>query len=235
MSSEKTNGNSRKRAMDDALDRIVLGGSFLPAEKYEGSKDGYYFQMGDQGLGYYQDVSSAKGASDTAQAASTTGQPTKNKRPRVQIAEDQNTTRVMMLTPDQLLEQAEAKNSSGQVVVDLTVSGVKSAAKKLLQAVQTNSMQRAQYPNDPPQYMESELALYEHVSACQAFAADPVKLYPVCLQSKLLSTLLQLLLHDNTYIAARMVRPCLGGGTGNGHGSFARRWGILGGQSGTSR
>ena len=99
--------------MDDALDRIVLG-SFIPSDKWEGSKEGYYFRRDDQGVGYYKDATAPSDQKTT-------------KRPRVQIAEEANQTRVI-LTADQLLQQAEDRAQNTRVV-DLTVAGVKSCAK----------------------------------------------------------------------------------------------------------
>lgn len=51
--------------MDHHFDTILGGSfsggsnsnhsSFIPAKKFEGKKDGYFFQNGDRGLGYYLD------------------------------------------------------------------------------------------------------------------------------------------------------------------------------------
>jgi hypothetical protein len=38
-------------------------GSFIPSDSFTGSKPGFYFQMGAQGLGYYQDLSKTSAAS----------------------------------------------------------------------------------------------------------------------------------------------------------------------------
>jgi beta-catenin-like protein 1 len=183
MSSPKTNGgseNGHKRSLEDS--------EYIPASKWKGLKPGYYFGTGKAGTGYYLDEKY-------------NGGPQKKKaRKSVQIAEDRNETKFLP-SADALLAEAE-QHAAGSKVVVLTVSGVKAAAVALKKAIETNALQRAKAMADAAEtYMESEVALYEHIAALKSFAADPVTLYPVLQEQQVLSDIVQLLLHDNVDIA----------------------------------
>lgn len=93
--------------------------------------------------------------------------------------------------------------------MDLSPKGVNVATMTLQKSVERNEIQRARYPDEPWQYMDAEIALYEHINALKAFAADPVKLYPTILDSDLFTILIQLLTHDNTDIVASVVSVLL--------------------------
>jgi len=54
---------------DAATARKELLGSFQPAEKYEGSREGHIFKLGIKGLGYYEDASLAQMEARSAAAA----------------------------------------------------------------------------------------------------------------------------------------------------------------------
>jgi beta-catenin-like protein 1 len=180
-------------SVDEALDRIVIGGSdFIPSAEWAGSKSGYYFGTGPQGTGYYLEAED---------------QPKKKPRKDVRIAEDKNETRVIVSAAE-LLEQAEGMASNTKVV-DLSPRGVKVAAVALEKAIQTNEIQRAKFSDDPSQYMESEIALYENIAMLKSFAAEPAKLYASLLEHDVVSTLLQLLLHENSDVVTTVVSVLL--------------------------
>lgn len=159
---------------------------FIPSATFQGAKAGYYFGTGSNGTGYYLDQLQQE-------------QGKKRKR-SVKIAEDQNETKFI----PSLLEQAE-KKAEGDTVLELTPKGIQSATNALSKISQQNSMQRARFPNEPRQYMNSELALYEQLTALQAVAAN-VNLYQHLLENKtLISTLTDLLGHENLDISAATV------------------------------
>jgi beta-catenin-like protein 1 len=249
--------SSSSSSFQDALDRMAMGGissssaasasasasasgafgiDFIPARTWEGSKPGYYFGTNQQGTGYYRD--SKQQPPHENGVDSTTSK--KRKGRSVQIDEDRNE---MVFVPSNtenkkqlsLLEQAEQQSSSlpsdkKKIVMELTAKGLRSATNALVKVVQQNALQRAQYaPQEPQQYMESELALYEHITSLSAIAAN-VHLYqhlvvtvPVVdredndngassssssssSSSLLLSTLLQLLgEHDNADVCASII------------------------------
>jgi beta-catenin-like protein 1 len=155
-----------------------------------------------------------------------------NKRARrgVQIAEERNTTLEYDLAPAlllddheknnagrlRLLEEAERK-SRGTKIVDPTPRGVRVARMQLSKAVERNALERDMHPDDPVQFMDSEIALYEHVSSLKSLAADPGRLYPPVMESdtdengdshddgSLWSSLCELLTHPNPDVAAAVV------------------------------
>ena len=193
-----SNDSSAKRplssSVDDALDRIVIGGGsdFIPSTSWTGSKQGYYFGTGSKGTGYYLDAEDL---------------PKKKPRKGVRIAEDRNETRVIVSSAE-LLEQAEGMASNTKLV-DLSTKGVKVAAELLQKAIQANEIQRAKFSDDPSQYMESEIALYENIAMLKSFAAEPAKLYSSLIEYDVVATLLQLLLHENPDVVATVVSVLL--------------------------
>jgi beta-catenin-like protein 1 len=190
-----SNGNGNVEAV---LDRMGMGSvamkqgdgdadaDYLPSATWQGPKTGYYFGTSTQGTGYYRDKQLQ--------------QSSKRKR-MVRIAEDQNE---MRLLPKTLLEQAE-QQASGSTVIELTPKGIQSASNALTKLVNQNAMQRIQFANEPQQYMGSELALYEQLTALQAIAAN-AQLYQHLVDNQtLLSTLTQLLGHENTDVCASVI------------------------------
>jgi beta-catenin-like protein 1 len=177
------------------------GNDFLPEKTWQGSKEGYYFGTAERGTGYYRDMPSQNAIKHVAPGTGTG--TVKPKRPRVQIAEDRNETRIIP-SVDALLKQAE-EDASKTKIVDLTDKGVRSAAIGLTKAVEKNELQRAEHADQPDEYMESEVALYENISALKAFAVDPVTLYPAVLETSLFATLMHLLVHENADIVSSVV------------------------------
>lgn len=193
MSSDSDAKRPLSSSVDDALDRIVTGGSdFIPSPFWAGSKPGYYFGTGSKGTGYYLDTDEP---------------PTKKPRKGVKIDEDRNETRVIVSSAE-LLQQAEEQAREAKVV-DLSPKGVKVASASLQKAIQMNEIQRAKYSDDPSQYMESEIALYENIAMLKSFAAEPAKLYSSLMEYDVVSTLLQLLLHENPDVVTTVVSVLL--------------------------
>jgi beta-catenin-like protein 1 len=83
---------------------------------------------------------------------------------------------------------------------------LKSSTNSLEKVIGKNALQREEHADDPSQYMESELQLYDHVTSLQAIAAN-LDLYEYLLQGnrELLQLLIQLLEHPNTDIAASVI------------------------------
>jgi beta-catenin-like protein 1 len=194
------NGNMNGSAkVQEVLDRMAMVSSvakrkidgdtdpeFIPSSSWQGHKNGYYFGTSATGTGYYLDRM---------------GNGTTKRRRTVKIAEEHNE---MRLLPSTLLERAE-KQASGSTVIELTPKGIQSASNALTKIVNQNAMQRSQYANEPHQYMESELALYEQLTALQAIAANG-QLYQNLLDNEaLMSTLTQLLGHENTDVSASAI------------------------------
>jgi len=203
----------------DALDRIIEDSTdghssvaaaasahqpnYIEAATWQGPKSGYYFGTDDRGTGYYRDKQKLHNAAVNGNGG---GPPRKKAKRSVRIAEDRNQTREIP-SAEQLLQEAEAA-AKGKVI-ELTAKGIRQAATTLSKAVEKNELQRARHADQPDQYMESEVTLYENISALKAIAADPTTLYPTILETELLSTLLQLLMHENADIVAAVVAVLL--------------------------
>jgi len=191
---------------------------FIPSSTWQGSKAGYYFgTTAERGTGYYEDSTTAAGGGARKQKhrqEDGDASPHQKRAKRsVNFAEDRNETKTIPSREALLLEQAEqeaAAHGDGARILDLTARGVRAASAGLAKAVEKNELQRAEYADQPDQYMESEVSLYEHIAPLKAIAADPAKLYPVVLNdTELLPTLTQLLMHENEDIASSVVSVLL--------------------------
>jgi hypothetical protein len=84
--------------------------------------------------------------------------------------------------------------------------GIQSAANALTKIVNQNAMQRAQFAEEAHHYMDSELALYEQLTALQAIAANASLYQHLVENESLLSTLTQQLLgHENPDVCASVL------------------------------
>jgi beta-catenin-like protein 1 len=172
----------------DVLSRLGAVGvdsdqAFIPAPTFQGAKPGYYFGTSDEGTGYY--VDEYQNSSE------------KKRKRTVKIAEEKNETKFL----PSLLEQAE-KQASGSTVLELTPKGIQSASNALTRIVNQNAMQRARFPDEPRQYMNSELSLYEQLTALQAVAANAHLYQHLVDNEALMTTLAELLGHENSDICA---------------------------------
>jgi beta-catenin-like protein 1 len=175
--------------VEKTIDRMLSGAASVPDDEFvaaptwEGQKPGYYFSTGIQGTGYYKDKHQEQ-------------QQNSSKRKKVTIAEDNNEMKI-------LLEELE-KRAGNVSVVELTAKGIRAASKSLESIYKKNAMKREEFSDQPEQYMDSELALYEQLTGLQALAAD-TKLYQHVENSNLLGILSQLLGHDNIDVCAAVV------------------------------
>lgn len=158
--------------------------AFIPSKTWIGEKKGYYFGTGDDGTGYYLDSLQQKDVQIT------------RKRKKVKIAEDQNEMKL-------LIEELE-KKAAGSSILELSKKGVQAASKSLESIYQQNIRKRTEYPTQPDQYMDSELALHEQLIALQALATD-TQVYRHIKSSNLMPMLIQLLGHENTDICASVI------------------------------
>jgi beta-catenin-like protein 1 len=108
------------------------------------------------------------------------------------------------LTAQDLLQEAEEAVDPERKVLDLTPKAVRGACLALKKMCDKNQLQRAKYVDSPQHFMESELALFQQISAFSAFAADP-SLYEVLLQEGVLDQFVPLLSHDNSDVALTVI------------------------------
>ena len=194
--------------MDDALDRMMGMASnnaaadtekgtnppeFIAAKTWQGPRDGYYFGTSDSGTGYYWDHYSRP-------------QPkTTKKRKRVTVNESMNKTRIL-LSGEELLERAEKSVDPHSKILELSPRGLANATTALGKILRKNSLQRAKHPDNPEQYMDSELALHEQIAAFSAVAAASPSLYGETLRGDLLAHFWTLLSHENNDVALTVIR-----------------------------
>ena len=163
---------------------------FISSHRWLGEKKGFYFGTGNAGTGYYVDTTSS-----TSKGVYVTTKKPKAKK-TVTIAEDQNEMKL-------LLEELE-KKADGSLILDLSSKGIHAAAKSLESMYRKNVMKRAEFPDHPYNYMDSEIALYEQLNALQALATDTT-IYRYVLDSDIMSTLIQLLAHENVDICSSVI------------------------------
>jgi len=204
--------------------------SFTPAKTWQGSKPGYYFGTSKRkGTGYHLDQNQLKKSQLLQQSKSPSSAVAKRKlvssvdlpsakraKRSVVIAEDKNEVRTIPAASSAVLLEAEeaAKNCK---VLDLSPRGVQLGIKNLKKAHDKNQMLRAEHPDDPEQYMDSELGLYEAITALQPIAADPPNLYPHLVPSAKpsnkndnveqlwMTTFCQLCMHENSDVVSSVV------------------------------
>lgn len=193
--------------------------AFIAADTWQGSKPGYVFRNSkENGTGYHIDSHQLKKAKLMQQAgskhklASEVERPSAKRAKRsVGFAEEKNEVREIP-NASELLKQAEeaAENTK---ILDLTSKGVQLGIKSLKRAQEKNQILRAQHPDDPEQYMDSEVALYEAITALQPIAADAPNLYPPLIESShydspeelWTTTFSQLCMHENTDVVSSVV------------------------------
>lgn len=181
---------ARKRPRPEEENDNDNDGAFIASDSFTGSRAGYVFTHGAHGTGYYRDKIVDDASTITTKAAT--------RRPKgVRIAEEHNETRTIDNNND-LLAQAEQQQQGVRVLDLRNTASLAAALTAWHKAVETNALQRAQYAADPSQYMESEVALYEHVHAWKAVAASPAVHYPVLLNS-----------HQQFDLAADILGPLL--------------------------
>lgn len=67
-----------------------------------------------------------------------------------------------------------------------------------------NREMRIKFPDQPEKFMESELDLYDALQELSAVATVPDQ-YPLLVELKCVNSLLELLSHDNTDVATKVV------------------------------
>ncbi|PRW61313.1 beta-catenin 1 [Chlorella sorokiniana] len=162
--------------------------AFVPAARFLGARPGYYFSKGPSGLGYYPDSRQAAAQADEDAAAAAA--PVKAPARRVDAAE-------------LLREAEEAAGDAGMEMLDSR--GLKRLTLALERKYNANLEARMKYADQPDRFMESETDLDEAVKALLVVASAP-DLYPELVAgTNAIPTLLTLLNHENSDIAADAV------------------------------
>ncbi|GLI67804.1 hypothetical protein VaNZ11_012092 [Volvox africanus] len=176
------------------------GKDFIPAAQFFGAKPGYVFKTGDHGLGYYLDTlqkdAEAGGAANGSGPSGSLDVRGGGAQPSQQAPQQQ-------LDPEELLRQAEEEANIDQIQA-LDAKSLRRLVAGLEKKYKENMALRLKYSDQPDKFLDSEVDLDEHIKSLLQVAGSP-ELYPVLLDGACLPTLLALLSHENTDIAADVV------------------------------
>ena len=162
---------------------------YLPCKTFQGARPGYFFRLGAQGPGYYLDR--------VARDAATLAMPPPKRRKNA----------------EELLAEAEAEaglaGSSGRGpdadFADASTVLDEKALRKLVLAFErryaANQAARMKHPDAPEKFVDSEVDLDESLRALSALAGYP-ELYPEFVRLNAVPSILGLLAHDNSDVAA---------------------------------
>ena len=162
---------------------------YLPCKTFQGARPGYFFRLGAQGPGYYLDR--------VARHAATLAMPPPKRRKNA----------------EELLAEAEAEaglaGSSGRGpdadFADASTVLDEKALRKLVLAFErryaANQAARMKHPDAPEKFVDSDVDLDESLRALSALAGYP-ELYPEFVRLNAVPSILGLLAHDNSDVAA---------------------------------
>lgn len=209
--------------MDATIDRMIGTGAygkqteytsekatFIPSSTFQGAKPGYYFGTTDGlGTGYHLDhyAPQKAGMMDSSSEPSSQRNELDNG-----IADDSGGLQQPPMrkkrkkTGAELLAEAEAAQKRGQLeqtrVLQLDISGMKSATQTLEKSIHKNQISRAENPNQPEKFMDSELMLNDEITAWKDVAASTnLELYPHMVKLGTLKLILGLITHENNDVA----------------------------------
>eukprot|EP00873_Tetraselmis_striata_P034402 jgi/Tetstr1/454666/TSEL_041556.t1 len=148
---------------------------FIPAAAFQGAIPGYFFQAGEEGIGYYKD----------------------KHRP----AEEAPVREVPQVDPEALLKEAEEAAADAEVLELLDVKSLRRLMIAFDRKYQANVQQRMKYSDAPEKFMDSEVELASEMKKLFVIAGSP-ELYPELVNLGHIPTLLELLRHENVDIAA---------------------------------
>uniref|UniRef100_A0A7S3R3A3 Beta-catenin-like protein 1 N-terminal domain-containing protein n=1 Tax=Dunaliella tertiolecta TaxID=3047 RepID=A0A7S3R3A3_DUNTE len=160
---------------------VASQATFQPSRTFQGSRPGFFFTAGPQGLGYYLDEKQADEGK----------------------AEEPEPEQVKQLDPEELLKQAEEDAHIDQIQL-LDAKGLKRIVTALEKKYKENLEQRMKYAEAPEKFLDSEVDLDEQVKSLLQVAGSP-DLYPLLVELNPFPTLLSCLSHENTDIAGDTV------------------------------
>lgn len=164
---------------------------FIPSEKFTGARTGYYFSLGEQGLGYYHDhVQDMKRKVGDFEDVQPSKRPTSNKN----IESSSSSSRPAAIINDSLDEK----------VIDLDANSLKQLLLSLEKKITKNQKMRMKFSDLPEKFMESEMELNDELNKLQAVAATPA-LYPILVSSGSVVSILGLVTHDNTDVSVAAI------------------------------
>ncbi|EOD05355.1 hypothetical protein EMIHUDRAFT_448624 [Emiliania huxleyi CCMP1516] len=105
----------------------------------------------------------------------------------------------------ELLARAERELEESQVeVAAVDENGMKAMVLAVERRINDNMALRMKYPDRPEKFMDSELELFSHLKRLHVLATAP-ELFPTFVRTKCVSSLLGLLMHENSDISIDVV------------------------------
>ncbi len=182
---------------------------FQPASSYAGSRRGYVFRRGEQGVGYYLDTPSDAAATTDADEDDTA----LKKRTRVGEDNDEEeddeddgdgeSSAPSKATAPQTIEDILARGDAADVE-ELTEASVKKLLVQFEKRINRNQMMRAKHAGDPAKFVESEVDLDESLQQLHELASSP-QFYPLITRHNSHMSILGLLTHENTDICLDVI------------------------------
>ena len=170
---------------------------FIPSKTWQGVKPGYYFGTSDAklGTGYYRDDRGLMNGDKSSNNGN-------GKRKFMDEGKNGDRKKFKVKTGEELLAEAEAKVQKQNVrAIQLTSSGIKSAANHLAKMIEVNQIQRSEHPDNPEKFMESELVLNETIGGFKAVAAADMGLIVKLVSLGVVDSMISLLAHENCDIS----------------------------------
>jgi beta-catenin-like protein 1 len=177
--------------------------SFIPAPGgFQGPRDGYIFQNGEAGVGYYREEIFAAKEDDDDDDDDEVLVNDNNAKRRKTSNETATTTTTTMKTKstidyDKMLAEIEQNNPDiTKETTELTEKSVKKLVIQFERALNDNVEKRAKFSTRPEKFLDSEVDLDNAIKNLQSLASAP-KLYHVLIDTKCVPSLLSVLAHEN--------------------------------------
>ena len=186
----------------DGGDEDGANQAFIPAPGgFQGPRDGYIFQNGEKGVGYYKRGDDDDDDDEEEFAAE---DELKSKR-RKTSHETATTTTTTTTTPsetnkidyDKMLAEIEHNNPDiTKETTELSVKSVKKLVVQFERALNENTEKRAKFSTKPEKFLDSEVDLDNAIKNLQSLASAP-SLFHVLIDTKCVPSLLSVLAHEN--------------------------------------
>ena len=169
--------------------------AFLPAPGgFQGPRDGYKFQNGEKGVGYYKEEFAAFDDDTALMKRRKTAHETAT---TTTAAAGATTTISTKIDYDKMLAEIEQNNPDiTKETTELTVKSVRKLVIQFERALNENVEKRAKFSTKPEKFLDSEVELDNAIKNLQSLASAP-SLFHVLIDTKCVPSLLSVLAHEN--------------------------------------
>ncbi|KAL7520176.1 hypothetical protein ACHAWX_004921 [Stephanocyclus meneghinianus] len=189
---------------------------FLPSSEFAGSRAGYVFRTDRLGTGYYRDAPSTDASSrpetkrikldhddDDDQQQDVASKPRtvrfdSTKDTAHAIPPRQPTGRELLALAEQ---QQQQQQTPRRLLDPRSPKSIRSACASLQKTLSENTVQRARHPDDPREFLSSEVRLHDEIVAFRDLAVH-LPSYETMVRCGAVGTLLAASSHENVDVAA---------------------------------